>query len=58
MVATPQPVYDAWKHVTKDLPYKPVTIYMSPQGKVLTQDIAKRLAGEKHIIILCGHMKA
>lgn len=55
MVMTPQPVYDAWKHVIKDLEYKPRTIYMSPQGKVLTQDIAKRLSGEKHIIILCGH---
>lgn len=55
MVMTPQPIYDAWRHVTKDLPYKPVTIYMSPQGKVLTQEIAKRLSREKHIIILCGH---
>lgn len=55
MVMTPQPIYDAWRHVTKDLPYKPLTVYMSPQGKILTQDIAKRLSQEKHIIILCGH---
>lgn len=55
MVMTPQPIYDAWKHVTDNLPYKPLTIYMSPQGKVLTQDIAKRLSREKHIVILCGH---
>ncbi|MDD4295416.1 MAG: tRNA (guanosine(37)-N1)-methyltransferase TrmD [Ruminiclostridium sp.] len=55
MVMTPQPIYDAWKYVTKDLPYKPKTIYMSPQGKVLTQDIANELKKEKHIVILCGH---
>lgn len=55
MVMTPQPIYDAWLHVTRDLPYKPKTIYMSPQGKVLTQDMAGKLKDENHIIILCGH---
>ncbi|NLN65312.1 MAG: tRNA (guanosine(37)-N1)-methyltransferase TrmD [Clostridiaceae bacterium] len=55
MVMTPQPIHDAWLHVTRDLPYKPKTIYMSPQGKVLNQDIAKELMQEEHIIILCGH---
>ena len=34
---------------------KPYTIYMSPQGKVLNQDIAVRLSRLRHIIILCGH---
>lgn len=55
MVMTPQPIYDAWKHVIKDLEYKPKTIYMSPQGKVLTQKIANELKNENHIILLCGH---
>ena len=55
MVMTPQPIYDAWLHVTGGLSYKPKTIYMSPQGKVLTQDIAKSLLNEGHIVILCGH---
>lgn len=55
MVMTPQPIHDAWLHVTQDLPYKPRTIYMSPQGKVLTQEHARSLAQEDHIIILCGH---
>jgi len=55
MVMTPQPIYDAWLHVVNELPYKPLTIYMSPQGKILTQEIAKRLSHEKHIVILCGH---
>lgn len=30
-------------------------IYMSPGGKTLTQKKAAELAGEEHIIILCGH---
>lgn len=55
MVMTAQPIYDCWKHIKKDLTYSPLTVYMSPQGKVLTQSTAKRLSKEKHIIILCGH---
>ena len=55
MVMTAQPIYDCWKHIKKDFTYSPLTVYMSPQGKVLTQSTAKRLSKEKHIIILCGH---
>ncbi len=55
MVMTPQPIYDAWLYVTKKLSYRPKTIYMSPQGKVLDQNTALRLKQEGHIIILCGH---
>lgn len=55
MVMTPQPIYDAYKAITKDLDYKPKVIYMSPQGKVLTQKKALQLRDENHLIILCGH---
>lgn len=56
MVMGPQPIYDAWKSLTVKLEYRPRTIYMSPQGRVLTQEYAKRLKEEnEHIIILCGH---
>jgi tRNA (guanine37-N1)-methyltransferase len=30
-------------------------IYLSPQGKTLTQDFVKQLAKENHLILLCGH---
>jgi tRNA (guanine37-N1)-methyltransferase len=30
-------------------------IYLSPQGKTLTQDLVKQLAREEHLIFLCGH---
>ncbi|MBP7175193.1 MAG: tRNA (guanosine(37)-N1)-methyltransferase TrmD [Thermoclostridium sp.] len=55
MVMTPQPIHDAWLHVTNGLAHKPKTIYLSPQGRVLTQDIARSLLQEGHIILLCGH---
>lgn len=55
MVMTPQPVYDAWFSIVKEYPKKPRTIYMSPQGSILTQKTAQRLKNEEHLIILCGH---
>ena len=55
MVMTAQPIFDAFKSVTENLDYKPKVLYMSPQGKVLTQDIARSLLKEKHLILLCGH---
>ena len=55
MVIKPEPVYDAYQSIVKDLEYKPKVIYMSPQGKVLTQQIARDLSKENHLILLCGH---
>lgn len=55
MLMSAQPVYDAYMSIVKDLDYKPLTVYMSPQGKTFNQKMAIDLSGEKHIIILCGH---
>lgn len=55
MVLKPEPIYDAYVSITKNLEYKPKVIYLSPQGKVFNQKIAKELANEKHLILLCGH---
>ena len=55
MVIKPEPVYAAYQSIVKDLEYKPKVIYMSPQGKVLTQQIARDLSKENHLILLCGH---
>lgn len=55
MLMQAQPVYDAYMSVAKDLDYKPLTIYMSPQGKVFGQETAIELSHNEHIVILCGH---
>ena len=55
MVMQCQPIYDCFLQITKNCSQKPHTIYMSPQGKVLTQEKAKELAKLEHIVILCGH---
>ncbi len=55
MVMACQPVIDAYNEITKDIVNKPKVIYMSPQGRVLNQKIAKELSTEEHLILLCGH---
>src|SRR5690606_7700279 len=55
MVMTPQPMYDAYLSIVKELSYKPKVIYLSPQGKVLNQKKVMELSKEKHLVLLCGH---
>lgn len=56
MLMTPQPVYDAYMSVAKGLDYKPYTVYLSPQGKVFNQEMAKEMVTNyEHIVLLCGH---
>lgn len=55
MVLKPQPIYDAYEAIVKDLDEKPKVIYLSPRGKIFNQAMAKELSKEKHIILLCGH---
>lgn len=52
MLMTPQPVYDSIMDTKTD---KSIIIYMSPQGKVLNQNICKELLEYDEIILLCGH---
>ena len=55
MLMMAQPIYDCYMHVCEETDTKPYLIYMSPQGKVLTQDKVKELAKMDNIAILCGH---
>mgnify|MGYP000112014765 CR=1 FL=1 len=55
MIMTAQPVYDAYLSIIKDIDYKPKVIYLSPQGRVLTQEVVKELSTKRHIVLLCGH---
>lgn len=52
MVIRPDVVYEAYKSI-EDKNAK--VIYLSPQGKTLTQEKVKMLSKEEHIILLCGH---
>ena len=55
MVIKPEPIYDAYTSIVRDLDYKPKVIYMSPRGKLFNQQMARELSKEDHLIILCGH---
>jgi len=52
MVMMASPIYDAYRHMQSN--NAPV-IYLSPQGKVLTQSKAQELSTLDEIILLCGH---
>ena len=55
MVMMVQPIYEAYLSIIKNLSYKPRVIYMSPQGRVFDQSIAKELNAYDHVVLLCGH---
>ena len=48
------PIYNCFEDVTEGKP-KPHVIYMSPQGKTLTQQRCRELSQLDSIFILCGH---
>ena len=52
MVMKPEPVYEAINSCRRD---DSTVVYLSPQGKVLTQDMANELAKKSHIILVSGH---
>ena len=55
MIMQTQPIYDCFNSLCKVLGKKPHLIYMSPQGKVLTQKRIKELSSMENIALLCGH---
>ncbi len=65
MLMQAQPVYDAYLAVEKMIEekcapeHKPCAkrrvIYVTPQGKTFSQEMARELAGEENLIFLCGH---
>lgn len=55
MIMQAQPIYDCYLSLCEELGAKPHLIYMSPQGKVLTQQRVKELAEIPNLALLCGH---
>lgn len=53
MLMQAQPVYDAWKSVAGG--GRPRTVYLTPQGQTFTQKLARELAREDELVLLCGH---
>ena len=55
MVMTPQPIFDAVAAVQQRHGEGCLRVYMSPQGRVLDNRLARELSARQDIMILCGH---
>ena len=55
MLLMAEPIALCCEHIIGELGQKPHIIYMSPKGRVLTQQKLKELSAFDNICILCGH---
>ena len=55
MVMQAQPIYDAYRSVRDRLDYDPRVVYLTPQGRVFNQEMAREFALSPGIVFLCGH---
>jgi len=55
MVLMAEPIFRAVEKIIQNCKSKSKIILLTPQGKPLTQGLAKRLARQKHLILICGH---
>lgn len=55
MIMAPQPIYDCFQALCDEIGARPHLIYLTPQGKTLTQQRVKELAKLDNIALLCGH---
>jgi tRNA (guanine37-N1)-methyltransferase len=55
MVMQAEPIYKCFNALCDSIGAKPHLLYMTPQGKTLTQERVKELSKLDNIAILCGH---
>lgn len=55
MLLQAQPIYACYEDICNQRGAKPHVVYMSPCGRVITQEIAGEFLQYEHIMILCGH---
>ena len=54
MVMLAQPIADAMRSVCGD-DFRGRRIYLGPRGRTLNTELARELAGEERLVLLCGH---
>ena len=55
MLMQAEPVYLAYQSVEEKIGYRPRVVFLTPQGNVFNQEMAKDFAMEKDLVFLCGH---
>lgn len=55
MLMQAEPVYLAYQSIEEKIGYRPRVVYLTPQGSVFNQSMARDFAREKDLVFLCGH---
>lgn len=55
MVMEAEPVYRCYEDICSEIGAVPRVVYLTPQGGVFHQEMAKDFSKEENIIFLCGH---
>ena len=55
MLMQAEPIYCCYQDIVQKSGNTPHVIYMSPQGKPLTQKKAIQLSQQEHLLLICGH---
>ena len=55
MLMQAEPVYLAYQSIEEKISYRPRVVYLTPQGSVFNQAMAKDFAKEQDLVFLCGH---
>ena len=55
MLMQAEPVYLAYQSIEEKIGYRPRVVYLTPQGSVFNQTLARDFAKEQDLVFLCGH---
>ena len=55
MLMQAEPVYLAYESIVEKIGRKPRVVYLTPQGSVFNQAMAREMAQEEDLVFLCGH---
>jgi tRNA (guanine37-N1)-methyltransferase len=57
MVLKPEPIFAAYTDLLAGRPRKPLSVYFTPSGELLNQDMVQQFKQEEELIFLCGRYK-
>ena len=55
MLIKPEPVYDCYEDICRSIGHPARLVYLTPAGRVFTEELAEELSKEEDLILLCGH---
>lgn len=55
MLIKPEPVYDCYEDISQKIGHPCRVVYLTPGGRVFTEEMAEELSKEEDLILLCGH---